>query len=304
MKMPPDAKPFVPTDMHSLRGWRQIEDRDEVDQTLERIGAMPCCDVYQCPDLYELAYPGYQGDLEYYLDKGREGKVLYVGLGTGRIFAPLARQNPEALGIESSPQMLDLFHRRHPDIAPGRLIQADAATADLPEDHFDAVLAPYSFLQVIAEEKLRKLLANVRRWLNPVGRFSTDTFSPYLVPFCKRGLEASIRCIGPDTRVAIYVLYDHLRQSMTEMALICSGGQERLLRMHLHYYFPHELRAACQAAGFDEVRIFGGYCGEPFDPCENEVIVYEAQRRGIAENPLPTPLASRQIFPCPMRQRP
>lgn len=273
----------------SPKGWDQIEDQREVQQVLSHIRATARYDVYQCAELYELAYPGYQGDLDYYLDRGRVGHVLYLGVGTGRIFSRLARENPQALGIDNSPQMLALLRRRHPHIAAEQVWQADAVTAELPEVQFDAVLAPYSFLQVVEEERLPRLLENVRRWLRPGGRFFTDTFSPYIIPFGKKGLEASVRRIGTDTRIAIYVLYDHLRQSMTEMALVSERGEEKLLEMHLAYYFPHELQAAFQKAGFDGIRIVGGYHGEPFDPSENEVIVYEARRPEDARLSRPAP---------------
>ena len=269
----------------SPKGWDQIEDQTEVERVLDHLRATKRYDVYQCAELYELAYPGYQGDLDYYLDKAKTGRALYLGVGAGRIFAPLAQENPEAIGVELSPQMLDLLRGRHPQIAAEQVLRADAVTMELPEARFDTVVAPYSFLQVVEEPKLPQLLENVRRWLRPGGSFYTDTFSPYLIPFAKKGLEANVRRIGADTRIAVYILYDHLRQSMTEMALVCHKGEEKLLEMPLHYYFPHEIAAAFHAAGFDSVRITGGYQGEPFDPSENEVTVYEARRAEEATIP-------------------
>jgi hypothetical protein len=53
-----------------------------------------------------------------------------------------------------------------------------------------------------------------------------------------------------------------------------------VLEMHLRYYFPRELSALLADAGFEPPRIFGGYAGEPFDPCTNELLVYEARKPG------------------------
>lgn len=281
-----DSSPNV----HSLREWGQIEDPEEVQRVLDRIQATTHLDIYKCAELYELAYPGYEGDLDYYLEKGGDGRVLYLGVGAGRIFSHLAQVNPDAVGIDNSPQMLALLCRNHPHVQNGQIMLGDAVTEQFPESHFDSVIAPYSFLQVVGEGQLPQLLKNVRRSLKPGGQFHTDTFSPYLIPFQKPGLEASIRRIGADTRIAIFVLYDHLKQSMKEMALICRDGEEKMTEMDLQYYFPRELIAAMEDAGFEDVRVSGGYQDESFNPVENEVLVYEARRamRGAAHQPSPS----------------
>jgi len=234
--------------------------------------------VWHCAEQYELAYPGYEGDRDYYLEKGKNGRVLYLGVGTGRIFGKMAEQNPAAVGLDSSPEMLDLLRRKFSRLTDRQLMLADAVNAPLSANQFDTIVAPYSFLQVVKEEQLAPLLDSVHRWLKPGGRFHTDTFSSFLIPFSKKGLEASIRCIGGETRIAIYVLYDHLRQTMKEMALVSRGQEEKLLEMNLHYYFPHELEKAMRSAGFDSVNVYGGYHGEPFNPSENEVTVFEARK--------------------------
>lgn len=276
MKQPDAAIRAIPS--HSPKGWEQIEDPTEVARVLEKIRSTTRYEVWHCAEQYEIAYPGYEGDKQYYLEKGREGRVLYLGVGTGRIFGEMARQNPGALGMDSSPEMIELLQRRHPHIKNNQVLLADAISAPLAENQFDTVVAPYSFLQVIEEKQLPQLLQNVQRWLKPEGRFNTDMFSSYIIPFRRKGLEASVRSINADTRIAIYVLYDHANQNMTEMAMIDGQGDEKILEMRLHYYFPHEVLTAMQKAGFESVSMAGGYNGEPFDPSENEVLVFDAQK--------------------------
>ncbi|HEX3147903.1 MAG TPA: class I SAM-dependent methyltransferase [Gemmataceae bacterium] len=89
------------------RAWDIIDHPDEVRRVLERIRRTARFDVYRCADLYDLAYPGYGGDADYYLSKGRVGKVLYLGVGTGRIFTRIAQLNPEAIGLDTSGEMID-----------------------------------------------------------------------------------------------------------------------------------------------------------------------------------------------------
>jgi SAM-dependent methyltransferase len=258
-------------------------DPQAITKVLAQLQQATRLDVFTRPDLYELAYPGYAGDAEFYRQKGREGRVVYLGVGTGRMFAPLAAENPAAIGIERSPQMRTLFQQRHSALAPGRVLLADAATAELPDESVDTVLAPYSFLQVVDPSSLPRLLENIHRWLKPGGRLYADTFSPYLIPFRQAGIEFNIRQVSEQVRISIYALYDHLAQSMRELALIDTGGQQQVLEMNLGYYFPRELTAALEAAGFAAVQVHGGYQGEPVDTLESEVLVYEATKP-CAEN--------------------
>ncbi|HEX3147904.1 MAG TPA: hypothetical protein VHR66_07455 [Gemmataceae bacterium] len=125
------------------------------------------------------------------------------------------------------------------------------------------------------------MLDNVCRWLRPGGTFHTDTFSPYLIPFTNCGLEANERLFGDHTRVRIYIEYDHVRQHMTEFALVERPGQaDCVLEMDLHYLFPAQVHDLMAAAGFDPPSVRGGYDGECFDPSKNEILVYEARRPG------------------------
>lgn len=264
---------------HSPANWDQIESKQEVAKTLQIIQSTARFDVYKCAELYDLAYPGYQGDQDYYLEKGKEGRVLYLGVGTGRIFAPLADKNPNAVGLDISPQMLSLLRQKNPSIRKDQVLEADALHADLGEDHFDSVIAPYSFLQCFDKEGIAKLLSNVRRMLKPGGKFHTDTFSPFLIPFRKKGLETSVRSVTKETRIAIYVAYNHIMQTMKELAVISKSNEpDRVLEMDMYYYFPHEVTDALREAGFEDAHVIGDYKDELFDATEHEIVAYEAKK--------------------------
>lgn len=273
---------------HSPADWDQIEDAEEVRTILSQLSDAVRYDVYSAAALYDDAYPGYPGDSDFYLEKGKHGEVLYLGVGTGRIFSAVAKRNPKAVGIDLSGRMLDRLRELHPRIGPNQLLQGDASAIELPPNSFDTVIAPYSFLQVVDHSRLDALLRNVQKCLKPGGSFYTDTFSPYLIPFRKKGMEANIRRIGRDTRIAIYVLYDHLKQEMTEFAEISGRGRAEVLEMHLHYYFPQEIVDAFERTGLGTPDIYGGYEGEEFNPVENEVLVYRGTKSALSNNGQPS----------------
>lgn len=281
---------------HSPADWDQVEDADEVRTILSQMSNAVRYDVYSAAALYDEAYPGYPGDADFYLEKGKQGNVLYLGVGTGRIFAALATRNPKAVGIDLSARMLDRLRQLHPRIGHHQLLEGDASAIELARNSFDTVIAPYSFLQVVDPTRLDALLRNIHRCLRPGGSFYTDTFSPYLIPFRKKGIEANIRRIGRDTQIAIYVLYDHLKQEMTEFAEVSRLGQAEVLEMHLHYYFPHEIADAFNRSGLGTPDIYGGYENEDFDPAENEVLVYRGQKAvGLADGGLSAPSKGRRL---------
>ncbi|HIH22620.1 TPA: class I SAM-dependent methyltransferase [Candidatus Micrarchaeota archaeon] len=256
---------------------RQIENQQQIAENLKNIQSAAMFNVFQCAEMYDLAYPGYEGDSDYYLEKGKAGDVLYLGVGTGRVFAPLARQNPKAVGVDSSSEMISLLWKKNPDIN-GQVLKADALSIDLGANKFDGVIAPYSFLQLFDKEDMGRLLTNVHKTLKLGGVFHTDTCSPFSFPFKKKGHEVSINAVSKGTRVAIYIIYDHIMQTMKELAVVSSGGEDKVLEMNLFYYFPHELSESLTNAGFVEVRITGDYKDEIFDPSEHEVVVFEARK--------------------------
>lgn len=266
--------------VHSMRSWDQIVDSGKIADVLERLRGMVRHNVYSCPEEYDLVYPGYAGDLQYYMDRTRRGATLCLGIGTGRDFSNIAEANPDAVGIDCSPQMIELLRRKHPHIGDEQIKLADAADErSFDTEQFDTIIGPYSFLQVVGRERMQQVLNNVHRWLKPGGMLYTDTFNPYLIPFHKPGLETSIREIGTETRIAIYVIYDHLKQHMQELAVVSRNGDEKLISMDLSYYLPPEIVSAIKRAGFASVEVHGGYQHEPFDTVQNEVLVYEARKQ-------------------------
>lgn len=261
---------------YPLRDWDQIEGPAQVSAVRERLASLPRLDVYAAPDLYDLAYPGFLGDDAYYGKFVAQDDSLYLGVGTGRLFASMAKANRRLVGLDCSAEMLDTLRRRYPDLAEDRLTLADAtASATFPADRFDTIVAPYCFLEVVPRYGVRSILENVARWLRPGGRFVTDTFSPFLIPFRRPGLE-TIEFPCGTRRVAIYVDYDHVEQAMHESTVIGGPDGEWVTDMRLHYFFPAEVHDLFREAGLTPCETLGEFSNERFDPSQHDVVVYHA----------------------------
>jgi SAM-dependent methyltransferase len=248
---------------------------------MARFEALPRVEAYDAPELYDLVYPGFAGDEGYYRRCASTGRVLYLGAGTGRLFASIAACNPNVLGVDNSAAMLDALRKLHPRVTERQLLLADVRDPHIvPEHTFDVVIGPFCFLEVLGTNEWKTLLANVARWLKPGGWFHTDTFSPFSIPFRRTGFETIGWDADDGSRVEIYIDYDHASQSMHERATVLRGGREQLIEMHLTYLFPREVTSAILEAGFDSLGIYGGHHGEPYNPSRSDVVLYSARNGG------------------------
>lgn len=232
-------------------------------------------DVYKDPDAYDDAYPGYLGDLDYYLKKSKKGNVLYLGVGTGRIFGEIYKANKKTIGIDYSKDMVDRLVAKHPEMK-GNLQIKDALKAQFPRGSFDLIIAPYSFLQCFAYKDVEKMLKRINPWLKKDGVFLTDAFSAFLIPFKAMGLEANLTK-ATDPKVSIYIQYDHLLQTMKELTVVESKGVKKLIEMSMWYHFPSEIVRALESAGF-KTKTFGDYGKNGFSSKDHDVVVFESKK--------------------------
>jgi ubiquinone/menaquinone biosynthesis C-methylase UbiE len=97
-----------------------------------------------------------------------EGKVLEIAVGTGRNLA-YHRGDIELTGIELSPEMLAIAHRRREELGrEADLRIGDAQALDLPDESFDSVVCTLALCTIPDD---RMAVSEVRRVLRPGGRF-------------------------------------------------------------------------------------------------------------------------------------
>jgi hypothetical protein len=84
------------------------------------------------------------------LAQGATPPVLYLGIGSGRLAAPLSAAGIEVVGVDSHPGMLERLRERLPGT---QLIQSRIEDLDLAR-RFDLVIAPSNILYLV--ERLRR----------------------------------------------------------------------------------------------------------------------------------------------------
>src|SRR3954453_20231400 len=119
-------------------------------------------------------------DVTFYVEHGRRaGRVLELGVGTGRIAVPTAAAGVAVVGVDSSPGMLEVA-REQAELAG---VEVDLRLGDMRDPPVDGtfplVTIPFrSLLHMETDGDRRATLRAVRRLLEPGGRFVFDVFAP------------------------------------------------------------------------------------------------------------------------------
>lgn len=128
--------------------------------------------------IYHQVRDGVDNDFFLKQAMNAKGKVLELGVGTGRLFTEALRNGVDVYGIDISHNMTHISRSKLPDSEHYRIITGDAVT--MQWDHeFDLVIAPFRmFSHILSVEHQLDLLNNLHRHLSDGGRFIFDVFVP------------------------------------------------------------------------------------------------------------------------------
>ncbi|MEQ1849146.1 MAG: class I SAM-dependent methyltransferase [Candidatus Peribacteraceae bacterium] len=206
------------------------------------------------PDLYDLVYCGYPGDVEFYRKHAYKKLTLYLGVGTGRIFQKIAVDNSDIIGIDSSANMKESFDLRFPHLS-NRLVKCDFSVFEAVHK-YDVIIAPFSFFNQFSKREVIRFLRKARLLLKTGGKIVTDFYSPFSNPINKISEIKNKKISGK--KLEIIYLYDHVQQKLSEFVLMKSR-KNVCSRLDLFTYYPNEIRELLQESGFKKIRMMGDY---------------------------------------------
>jgi SAM-dependent methyltransferase len=229
-----------------------------------------------------LSLVSQEKDLLFYAREveSRQGPVLVLGAGTGRLPWELALRGVASVAVEPSEVMLQLADERRaqePPEASGRLELhcADVRAVRLSQQ-FGVVLAPQNALALMATlDDLDALLATVRHHLAPDGIFAFDVLNPHRDPFHPphepeegwrpmEGVEPPRPVFAP-----------HLRERTRSV----DGVSEGIRRLRLRHFTVAEIDQALREADFVATERYGGFDRQPFEPHDPLQIVVAIRGR-------------------------
>lgn len=205
---------------------------------------------------------------------GPAGRVLELGVGTGRLAIPLAARGLVVIGIDTSAAMLARLEANDPGSSVATVL--GEMVDEMPAGPFDVILAAYNtFFNLPTAQRQQVCFGVAAERLAPGGRFVVEAFVPELGARSGDG-AVSVRSLGAD-RVVLSISRDDPRAQRAEGQYVelTEGGGVRLRPWSIRYAGTDELDTMAGAAGLELAERWGSFAGEAFDEhSQRHVSVY------------------------------
>jgi SAM-dependent methyltransferase len=195
---------------------------------------------------------------------GPLGRVLELGVGTGRLALPLAARGLHVHGVDASAAMLARLRQRDVDavvaVTEGDMVE------DLPAGPFDCVLVACNTLFNL-ESAARQLACfhAVAARLAPTGRFVVDAFVPDDPP--RSGTVVAVRSMTADEVVLSVSDHDpEMQRAVGQLVQLVDGQPVRLRPWAIRYAAPAELDQLAGDAGLALLDRWEDEQRRPFGP--------------------------------------
>jgi SAM-dependent methyltransferase len=221
-------------------------------------------------------------DSEFFLKEASvtKGKVLEVGVGTGRLFKNAIGKGIDIYGIDISPNMIDVLKNKIPENEHYRISLQNII--DFKFDiKFDLVIAPFRvFMHLSDKEDQLRALNNIYYHLEKGGKFVFDAFVPELGQLIK-GLDNVVDFEGeyePGNKIRRIVSTspDLINQLINIRFKIEwdgeDGFQNEVWNTSLRFFFRYELEHLIERSSFDSYEIYGDYKGHKLQSNSKEFI--------------------------------
>jgi SAM-dependent methyltransferase len=201
-------------------------------------------------DEYDDLYAGHwetDTAVDRIVDLAEGGKVLELGIGTGRLALPLLNRGIEVHGVDGSAEMVaKLREKPGGDRIP--VVVGDFASADAGRDFTLVVLAVNTIFALPDQAAQVECFRNAARHLGPNGRFVIEAWVPDVGAF-RHNRVVRPRIMRSD-RISIETAeLDPVTQTMRTTQAVFSEGSVRLYPANHRYAWPAELDLMAQLAG-------------------------------------------------------
>ncbi len=215
---------------------------------------------------------------------GPAGRVLELGVGTGRLAIPIAGAGLTVTGIDTSAAMLDRLAAVDAD-GSVTVVHGDMVD-DLPDGPFDVALAAYNTLfNLVDDGAQQRCFAAVAARLAPGGSFVVEAFVPDAATDRAAPARRS-RCDRWPSTTSCCRCRDHDPGEQTaegQFVTITEAGGVRLRPWMIRWSTPDELDAMAAAAGLTLAERWADCPMTPFtDDSPHHVSVYRRPRSANA----------------------
>jgi SAM-dependent methyltransferase len=249
-------------------------------------------------ETYDVCVGDWTGEIDFYQEmikselKAREGSVLELACGTGRVTIRLAQNNISVVGLDFSPEMLDVARSKGLNNPNIRWIKADMRTFNLAEP-FDLILIPsHSFQNLNTPEDQIACLERSYHHLRSGGllivHLDHQSAGNYQwlsgISGDKDGVfEEAEKFEHPETQRQIQTRRAWSYELATQTAIVQTiweeiGEDGTIIGswdtgpIRLHCVFPFEMEHLLRRAGFDIEQLYGDFLSNELQDDSSEMI--------------------------------
>jgi SAM-dependent methyltransferase len=203
------------------------------------------------------------------------GRVLELGIGTGRLALPLRQRGIDVEGIDASPAMVQRL-RSKPGGGEVPVTLGSFATFKV-DGRFSLIFVAFNtFFALLSQEDQLGCFGAVAAHLEPGGAFLIEAFVPDLSRF-----DRGQRLQATDVEVALVRIdaarHDPVGQRIVAQHMVLTEAGTRLYPVQLRYCWPSELDLMARLAGLRLESRLGGWLREPFTAASGKhVSIYRA----------------------------
>lgn len=192
------------------------------------------------------------------------GEVLELGVGTGRLAAPLAHRGLRVTGIDTSTAMLDRL-RGKPGGDDVTVVIGDMVDG-LPDGPYSLVFVAYNTLfSLLTAARQQACFHAVAARLSPGGVFAVEAFVPEVAP--DAASSVSVRSVTADRVVLSVSTSDPQGQTAEGQYVdITEAGGVRLRPWSIRWATPAQLDEMAAVAGLHLTDRWSGFERTPFGP--------------------------------------
>ena len=209
------------------------------------------------------------------------GKILEIGVGTGRLFINALNQGADIHGLDISESMLEILYKKLQKDQYYRISQQNIINFSF-DFKFDLIIAPFRVIMHLLDiEEQIKAIDNVYNHLNSNGRFIFDTFIPDLNQLIK-GINNQMDFegeydSGQKIRRFVSTFPDLINQTI-QVNFHLEWEEKNELKhddwiLPLRFFFRYELEHLLERTKFEKYKIYGDYKGSELNKESKDFII-------------------------------
>jgi len=246
-----------------------------------------CREPFVDAELYDYEYRHRRADIHFYRSLARncmefrDGPILDLACGTGRLLVPLLRDGLRVVGVDRSATMLAAARRRVQRLSERRrarclLAQADMRSFALGHEAAMAIAAFHSVQHLLTEREFLRFLNTTRANLCKGGWLAFDILPPDPVWLARDSVRRWGRTTlrHPVTGERLVYTTNHVfdaRRRLLHMRLYYQPvdgkgsptGRERVVRLCHRQFSPDDIARLLRLGGFRPIEVFAGFDGRP-----------------------------------------